>query len=344
MLHFKMNWARPHGPHSDIVLSSRVRLARNLRGRPFPNRANPKSFQTIRDLIFNAAESCPELSKAARILIDSIDPLDRFFLVERRLISNRLASHPKSRGVLVGDKEVLSLMVNEEDHLRLQGIDSGLCLEDLRASVDKMDDGLAGSLHFAFETKWGYLTACPTNAGTGLRASCLVHLPGLSLTGQLADVLKGLSQLGITARGIYGEGTEALGDFYQLSNTATLGPSQADITSSITRIMAGLLRKETDARADLSTGEQRVRLEDLVYRALGLLAHARAMTFDETMRHLSLVRMGLSLKWKLPADLKTVNELLVLTQPAHIQMLAGKVLDPTDRDFLRATLLRRKFK
>lgn len=344
MLRFKMAWAHPTGPDSDVVLSSRIRLARNMEDQPFPSRAGAKTCRDILEGAFRAAKRTSELKKAALISLEDIDPMDRYFLVERRLISHILASQPKNRGIAVGEEEVLSMMVNEEDHLRLQGIDSGLCLEDLLSSVDKLDSSLSKDIPFAFDPKRGYLTACPTNAGTGLRASCLVHLPGLALTGEINAILKKLPQIGMTVRGVYGEGTQVMGDFYQLSNNLSMGVSEKAIVAGITKTVKNIIRSETSARRALSTGDQKLRLQDITYRSLGAMMQSRLMSFEETMQHLSYLRMGLSLKWQLPADLKTVNELLVLTQPMHIQMLAGKELDPIDRDFLRATLLRKKFK
>ncbi|MFH2201480.1 MAG: protein arginine kinase [Elusimicrobiota bacterium] len=344
MLQFKMSWARPTGPHNDVVLSSRIRLARNLEGRRFPPTADADSARAVLDSVFAAAAAHPPLAKAARIELDTVEPIDRFFLVERHLISNRLASSPQRRGVVVGDQEILSIMVNEEDHMRLQGIDSGLCLPELHQTVDALDDDLSARLKIAYDKKWGYLTSCPTNAGTGLRASCLVHLPGLGMTGQINPLLASLKKIGITARGLYGEGTQVMGDFYQLSNNVTLGPSEKGIIGGITKMVKSLIRKETEARASLSSGGRKLRLEDLVYRSLGILTQARSISFEETLRHLSFLRMGLSLGWKMPADMRVVNELFVLVQPIHIQVLAGKALDPTDQDFLRATLLRRRIK
>ncbi len=343
MLRYKMSWARPTGPYHDVALSSRVRLARNLKDHPFPWRADEDSVRAVREAAFSAVKDT-RLKDCARVSLEEIDALDRQFLLERRLISPVLAAEPKGRGVLVGDAEVLSVMANEEDHLRLQGVDSGLCLSELHSEVSALDDELSRRLAMAFHPRWGYLAACPTNTGTGLRASVLLHLPGLALTGQINRVLDGLSQLGIMARGHYGEGSQVLGDFYQISNATTLGLSEADLIDAVTRVVDGLIQKENEARRALASGTQKLRLEDLIYRALGVLTQARTISFEETMQHLSYVRMGLAFQWKLPVNLNSINELIVLAQPAHIQMLAGKELEASDRDFLRATLLRRRLK
>jgi len=341
MLRYKMGWARPDGPEHAVVLSSRVRLARNFDDRPFPPRAADAELRAVLKSVFDAA-SKTRLRDAARISLADITPLERGFLVERKLISWGHASEPAHRGVLVGERDAASVMINEEDHLRLQNIDSGLCLDRLWREASAIDDDFAELLDFAFRPEWGYLTCCPTNAGTGMRASCLVHLPGLTATGRIESVLRSLDRLGVLVRGLYGEGTKVIGDFYQVSNRTALGRSEEEIVDSVTGVVRGLIAKEREAREELSGGDRKTRLEDLVYRSLGLLSHARLLTYEETMRHLSYLRMGLALEWKLPADLTTVNELLVLSQPAHIQMLAGKPLEERDRDFLRSTLLRRK--
>lgn len=344
MLRVKMGWAHAGGPRNEFVLSSRVRLARNLADHNFPSRADSKTFAAVIAECFRAAEKAPSLAGAARIRLDELEPLERRFLVERHLISNLLAAKPKGRGVVVGEADRLSMMINEEDHLRLQGVDSGLCLPELLKKAGALDDDLSGELKAAFHASWGYLAACPTNTGTGLRASCLVHLPGLSLTGTINRVLEGLSRLGVNARGLYGEGTQVMGDLYQISNATALGRREEEIIERISQVVERLIAKEAETREEFVRGPQKLRLEDLIYRAVGTLSSARIISFEETMQNLSYLRLGLALRWKLPADIETVNELLVLAQPAHIQMLAGKELEPGDRDFLRATLLRRKIR
>jgi protein arginine kinase len=341
MLRYKMAWARPDGPENAVVLSSRVRLARNVEGKPFPARSSENDLAGVLKSAFDAAAET-RLKDAARVELSDVTPLERHFLVERKLISRGHAESPAGRGVLVGDRDAMSVMVNEEDHLRLQNIDSGLCLARLWDEASALDDDFAERLPFSYRPKWGYLTCCPTNAGTGMRASCLVHLPGLTVTGRIESVLRGLERLGVLVRGLYGEGTRVLGDFYQVSNRTALGDPEEKIVDGVTAVVRGLIAKEREAREELAAGDRKLKLEDLVYRSLGLLSNARLLTYEETMHHLSYVRMGLALDWKLPTDLAEVNELLVLAQPAHIQMLAGKTLDRKDREFLRSTLVRRK--
>ncbi len=344
MLNVKMAWARPTGADHEVVLSSRIRLARNLRGPRFPPRAEPSDLAAVLKEVFAAAAASKSLSKGARVRLDEVDAVDREFLVERRLASRLLAGAPASRGVIVRDQEVLSVMVNEEDHLRLQAVASGLCLAELLGQVSCADDELAERLDIAFHPEWGYETVCPTNVGTGMRASALVHLPGLALSGQVNAVLQRLGSAGLVVRGHYGEGTKVLGDFYQVANARSLGPSEERIAEGVSGAVARLVKAESKARDELSRGLGKTRLEDLVHRSFGVLSNARLVSYEEAMQHLSALRFGLSLGWKLPADLTTVNELTVLAQPAHLQMLAGKELDASDRDFLRGTLLRGKLK
>ncbi|MBI4347731.1 MAG: protein arginine kinase [Elusimicrobia bacterium] len=344
MLKVKMGWVEPRGPEHDVVLSSRVRVARNLRRNPFPSVASAKASATVLAAAFDAAKKAPALKGAAFLRLDELEAVERLFLVERRLISQLLAAEPKARGAVVGEREILSVMVNEEDHLRAQAIDSGLCVKELWDGLDRLDEQLSESLDFAADPRWGYLTACPTNTGTGLRASALVHLPALALTGRLNGVLQGLPRLGLSARGMYGEGTKVIGDFYQISNATTLGRAEGTVVDEVSAAVKALVARERDARKSLAEDEHRIRLEDLVYRGLGALTHARCISFEETMQHLSYLRAGLTLELKLPATIELLNDLVMLCQPAHIQLLAGRELDAVQRDVLRAGLLRKKLK
>lgn len=344
MLRFKMGWAEPAGAQPAIVLSSRVRLARNLRQFPFSAKASPKAFESTCKAAFEACKSTRAFSKAAYVHVGDLEPIERMFLVERRLISHQLASEPKNRGLVVGEREILSAMVNEEDHLRLQAIEGGVSIKALWHKLSLLDDELGQKLDFAGHPEWGFLTACPTNAGTGLRASVLLHLPALTMNGAINAILDGVSRVGMTARGLYGEGTRVIGDFYQFSNSVTLGRTEDELIQAVEKLVRSLITRETDAQKAASSGTNRLLFEDRVHRGLGALTHARTISFEETMQHLSFIRMALSLGWKLPFNLELLNELLVLTMPGHIQMLAGKNLDAPQCDFLRATLLRRKLK
>ncbi len=342
MLRFRSGWAEAEGPEHAVVLSTRVRLARNLHS-PFPSHLGPAGLKRVLDSAFAAARGAG-LKDAAFFKFADLDQTDRSFLVERHLASPSLAAHPAHRGVIVGERETLVAMVNEEDHLRLAALLPGLRLREAHAAADRLDDGLSASLDFAFRDDLGYLTACPTNLGTGMRASCLVHLPALTMTGAAERLIEGLTRAGLIARGLYGEGTRVIGDFFQLSNATGFGRTEAEILAALERSVAAVVAREHDARAALNSGSAKVRLEDEVQRAAALLGAARLLSFEEGQQHLSRLRLGLSLGWKLPADLALVNELTLTTQPAHLDLLAQKELTPLDRDALRAALVRRRLK
>jgi protein arginine kinase len=342
MLRFRVGWAAAEGPEHAVVLSTRVRLARNLRA-PFPSHQTPAGLKRILDAAFSAAKAAG-LKDAAFFKLADLDAVDRAFLVERHLASPLLAGAPSSRGVVVGERESLVVMVNEEDHLRLAALLPGLRLREAHASVDRLDDGLSSALDFAFRDDLGYLTACPTNLGTGMRASCLVHLPGLALTGAVGRLVESLTRSGLVARGLYGEGTRVIGDFFQISNATGFGRTEAEILAALDKSVGAIVAREKESRAALSAGTARVKLEDEVHRALALLGAARLLSFEEGQQHLSRLRLGLALGWKLPADLALVNDLTLTTQPAHLDLLAQKELSPLERDALRASLVRRRLK
>ncbi len=342
MLRFKTAWAEAAGPAHEVVLSTRVRLARNLRG-PFPGHIGPHTLKKTLDHAFDAIKLAG-IKNAAFFKMSDLDETDREFLVERHLASPLLAKSPGSRGVVVGDDETIVVMVNEEDHFRLAALLPGQQLRAAHASVDRLDDRLSSVLDFAFRDDLGYLTACPTNLGTGMRASCLVHLPALSMMGAAGKILDGLGRVGLIARGLYGEGTRVVGDFFQLSNATGFGRTEGEILSALEKTVAAVVARELEARDALSTGAAKIRLEDDIHRSLALLAAARLIPFEECQHHLSRLRLGLSLGWRLGADLSIVNELTLSTQPAHLDLLAQKVLSPLDRDALRASLVRRRLK
>jgi protein arginine kinase len=340
MLRFKTAWAEAAGPEHEVVLSTRVRLARNLRG-PFPGHIGPHTLKKTLDHAFAAIRHAG-LKDAAYFKLGDLDETDREFLVERHLASPLLAARPAQRGVAVGERETMVVMVNEEDHLRLACLLPGLQLAAAHGAVDRLDDGLSAILDFAFRDDLGYLTACPTNLGTGLRASCLVHLPGLSLTGAVSKLLESLGRAGLIARGLYGEGTRVVGDFFQLSNATGFGRTEGEILAALEKSVGAIVAREKEARAALSAGSAKVRLEDEIHRSVALLGAARLLTFEECQQHLSRLRLGLALGWKLPANISIVNELTLSTQPAHLDLSAEKQLSRQDRNALRAALVRRR--
>lgn len=342
MLRFKTGWAEAEGPDHDVVLSTRVRLARNLR-MPFPGSAGPAGLKRVLDAAFTAARGAG-LKDAAYFKLADLDDTDRRFLVERHLISPLLAQRPASRGVVVGERETLVMMVNEEDHLRLASLLPGLRLREAHGCADRLDDGLSATLDFAFRDDLGYITACPTNLGTAMRASCLVHLPGLTMTGHIGKMLEAMTRAGMTARGLYGEGTRVIGDFFQVSNATGFGRTEAEMLTALEKSLSAVVAREKEARRALAEGAARLKLEDEVHRSLGALGAARLLPFEECQQHLSRLRLGLAMGWKLPSDLSVINELALTTQPAHLDLLAQKELTPIDRDALRATLVRRRLK
>jgi protein arginine kinase len=341
-------WLRGAGPVPDIVISSRIRLARNLEKFPFATRATKASQGEVLRISVEGIKQCPTMRKPFILDMGELDEVDRQFLVERHLVSREHVVHPEHKGVAIGEGEVVSIMINEEDHLRLQVMQSGMNLHDAWARVDALDDELSEAVPYAYSSDWGYLTCCPTNTGTGMRASVMAHLPALVITKQINKVLHTITKLGLTARGLYGEGTEASGNFFQISNQVALGRSEEEIIENIDRILQEIIHQEQAAREGLMTSN-RTQLEDRIWRAFGLLKHAKTMSSNEALDLLSAVRLGVDLGLMTGngasttpngLDLKTVNELFIFSQPAHLQKLEGKLLTAKERDTKRAELLR----
>ncbi|HBH96775.1 MAG TPA: protein arginine kinase [Candidatus Omnitrophica bacterium] len=334
-------WLRGVGPSSEIVMSSRIRLARNLEHFPFATRATDTSRSDVLRLVQEGVRHASSLRNPLSLELGSLDEVSRQFLVERHLISREHASSPEHRGVVIGPGEVISVMINEEDHLRVQVMQSGLSLREAWALIDALDDELSEALPFAYSSDWGYLTCCLTNAGTGLRASVMVHLPALVITKQINKVLHAITKLGLTARGLYGEGTEALGNFFQMSNQVSLGRGEEEIVENIERIMKQVIGHEQTAREGLTTSN-RLQLEDRIWRAYGVLRHAQTITSNETLDLLSAVRLGVDVGIMTHVNRPTINDLLILSQPAHLQKLDGSKLSAQERDSKRAGLIRQR--
>jgi protein arginine kinase len=341
MLRCRMGWVQAEGPSHDVVLASRVRLARNLATAQFPGRAKAAALKAVREQVFAAArQTC--LKGAAYLELDKLDAVDLRFLAERHLISPALAGQPGLGGAVVDPRECLNLMINEEDHLRLFALTPGLDLRRAARAAGGLEDELSRGLDFAFRRDWGYLTACPTNLGTGMRASVLVHLVGLGLGGYINKLLESLPRAGLITRGLYGEGTKVMGDCFQISNATGLGRTEDELAAAVESAVGVLVQREQEARRKLAAGPGRARLEDTVYRAIGALTGARLLSFEESCHHLSALRLGLSLGWEVPGDFGTVNELMIMTQSAHLVMLAGKPLVGDDQAVLRASVVRRR--
>ena len=343
MQKLSIGWMRPEGPEHGAVLCSRARLARNIEDKPFPGRLSPKGLKSVLDETFMAAD---ELKGAVKLPLSELDETDRRFLVERHLISPDLEAHPASRGVVIGTGETLSLMVNEEDHLRISALAPGLSLREAYGAAAAAAAVLSRRLRFAYREDFGYLTACPTNLGTGLRASCLLHLPALAHSGSINALLAQLPGLGLNARGLYGEGTKVMGDLYQVANAGGFGRTEEEIWTAVGEGARRIALAEKKTRnALLARPESRRRTEDSVFRAAGILTNARLVSFEEACRYLSLLRLGLVSELQgLPGSLAEVNALLVQTQPAHIEMRENRELSPAERDELRATYIREKLR
>jgi len=332
------------GTEEEIVLSSRVRVARNLQGLPFPGRAGTEERSDVLDRVRTAAEHADSLSSACIWEVDSLDPVDREILLERHLISRDLLGDgrsPSSGALILADESSCGVMVNEEDHLRLQALVGGLELDAAWRQVDRLDEELGALLPLAYHHQFGFLTACPTNVGTGLRASVLIHIPGLVLTKEISKVLDGISQVGLTYRGLYGEGSEVIGNFFQISNQTTLGKTEEDLIDHLSRVTGKVIDYERTARAVLLREAPAV-LEDKVWRAYGILRTARSLELEEMMNLLSGVRLGVSLKLLKSPRVETLNEILVRGQVAHLEREVGGRLTEHEADVCRATFVRDK--
>lgn len=334
-------WLSGTGPESDIVMSTRIRLARNVIEFPFPARTRDEARGELEAFLRGRIEEAGLGDDVSYQKLDTATPIDRQCLVERHLISKDHASGRGDRGVALEPKGTLSIMVNEEDHLRVQVLRSGLQLDVTWEQIAKVDRRLEERLNYAFSPEFGYLTACPTNVGTGMRVSVMVHLPALVMTKQIEKVFHAVSKINLAVRGFYGEGTQALGDFYQISNQVTLGPSEEEILKTMADHVPQIIKFERNVRETLIT-ENRVGLEDRVWRAFGMLERARLITSEETMEYLSMVRMGVNLGLIDSFPISAVNELFILTQPAHLQKLNGRELPTPERDENRARYVRER--
>ena len=334
-------WLRGEGPMHDVVISSRVRLARNLAGMPFLARCSAEQVRELEVRLRKDILACPIAREILYVDIAAASPLDRQLLVERHLISRQHAESPHPRGVAVSGSETIAIMVNEEDHLRIQVLRSGVQLDDAIAEINRIDDLLESRLDFAYHGRYGYLTACPTNVGTGMRVSVMLHLPALKMTGEIEKVSRAARDMHLAIRGLYGEGTEAQGDFFQVSNQTTLGKSEEQIAGEFRNIMIPqFIDYERRARQALLR-KRTLAVDDKAYRALAMLRSARLLSAEETMYLLSLVRLGVNLNRIRDVDLKTINGLFLMMQPAHLQRLLNREMSPMERGEARAAHIRR---
>lgn len=342
---FGLGWLDASGPHSEIVLSTRVRLARNIQGHTFGPRIRKEDRAAVLSAVRGATPEVGALSEAAVLELDDLEPRSRRILLERRLVSRELVGQNGSgpspgAAVILSGTEPVGVMVNEEDHLRMQCLMSGLQLQEAWRSIDRLDEELGGQLSYAFHHEFGYLTSCPTNVGTGLRASVLMHLPGLVLTKEIGKVLQGLGQVGLTFRGLYGEGSEVVGNFFQVSNQTTLGKTEEDLLDHLEEMVEQVIEYESRAREVLLRDASSV-TEDKIWRAYGLLRYARTISFEEVMNLLSGVRLGAAMKLLPGLRVYTLNKLMIYTQSAHLEDGADRELPPSERDERRASYVRR---
>jgi protein arginine kinase len=334
-------WLDGSGHNSDIVISSRVRLARNLRDFSFPNRAPNKVLNQVLEIVKGCYNKIGELKDAFYLNISELDELNRQFLMERRLISPDLIKLDRPSGLIIGKDELISIMINEEDHLRIQSIQSGLEIDNAWQIIRRIDDALANTLDFAYSDQFGFLTACPTNTGTGIRASVFINLPALAIAEKTDKIIQELAPSEVAIRGFYGEGSDILGNIFQVSNQLTLGRTEQSIINRIENMADQLISFELNAREELLRKNSIV-IEDKVARAVGTLKYAKILPSVEGITLLSLLRLGVALGLIDFIDEKILNELLVLIQPAHLRKLHGTSLNSHERDMIRIKLIRKR--
>jgi protein arginine kinase len=332
-----------HGPHDRIVISSRVRLARNIRNAPFPGWAKKPDRVKALEIIQPAISALPQMSDSFAEAMDNFTQLDKQILVERHLISREHAAKSTGSGLVLNRDETFCVMINEEDHLRMQALRPGLQLRAAWNAIDGFDSALEKKLEFAFDNDLGYLTACPTNLGTGIRVSAMLHLPGCVLDEQINPIIQSVNKLGLAVRGLYGEGTEALGNVFQVSNQMTLGESETVIVERLEKVLAQIIEHESNARERLLEKKPKM-VFNHIGRAYGILANAHSISSKETMNLLSLMKLGVDLGLFPGTDRTLVDELFLTTQPAHLQKQVSDKLSAEERDLIRADMLRDRLK
>lgn len=337
------SWMRSEGPDSDIVLSSRIRLARNIKKYKFPTLISNEDAEKVINEVYGSLQGYKndDIGNLELLIMDELQPLQKRVLVEKHLISPHLAESSLYGACILSENEAVSIMINEEDHVRIQCLFPGLQLLEALRTANEIDDKIEKYVDYAYDEKIGYLTSCPTNVGTGMRASVMMHLPGLILTHQLNRIIPAINQLGFVVRGIYGEGSEALGNIFQISNQITLGKSELDIVEDLKSVVSQLISEERSAREAL-VKTSNIQLEDKVFRSYGILANSRIIESKEAARCLSDVRLGIDLGYIKNISRNILNELMILTQPGFLQQYAGGPLRPEERDIRRASFIRER--
>jgi len=333
-------WLLGDGEENDIVVSCRIRLARNLIGFPFPIRATEHDRRLVRDVVQQAAAELFSQSEYCFTDIQTLSALDREYLLERQLISRELVATERTHAALIDRQERFCVMINEEDHLRIHSTGSGLVPRKVWKQIDQIDNQLGSKLDYVFHEQYGFLTSCVTNVGTGMRISMMLHLPALIATKEIDKVFRSLQKANLAVRGLYGEGSQPLGDLFQISNRITLGKSEEELIVKMTDLIPQIIAYERQARDFLIRNRREIVL-DRCSRAVGVLRTAQTISNVETMHHLSSLRLGIHTGLLEGLDIATINALLLHTQPAHLQKRHGELLSQTDQDVVRATYLRK---
>ncbi|MFH1578065.1 MAG: protein arginine kinase [Candidatus Omnitrophota bacterium] len=341
LINHTSEWLRGSGPNSDVVISSRIRLARNLDKIPFSHWADKKQAEETLKTIEQAIPKADYLKNSSIFHLCDLDSVDRQLLVERHLMSLEFVKSSHAKAIVIEEEEVIAIMINEEDHLRIQVMQSGLNLFEAANIINQIDVALSKDLPYAFSDQLGFLTACPTNTGTGMRGSVMLHLPALVMNRQINRVLSAVAKLSFTTRGLYGEGTQASGNFFQISNQVSLGHSAEEILQNLNGLIRQLIEQEQQARQAI-LGQNPALLEDRIWRAYGILKSAHIITSHEMIELLSMVRLGVDLKIIKDINRGAVNELFILVQPSHLQKIEKRKLSSQERDLKRAELVRRK--
>lgn len=331
------------GLECDVIATSRVRLARNFNEYPFPSKMNNEQSEEIinkvKDVIFNYSDK--EIGNLLFVDMGNLGDIDKQMLVEKHLISPDLASSTRKCAAIINRNENISIMINEEDHLRIQVLFPGMQVDKAQRLCEKIDDILDSKIEYAYSNTYGYLTCCPTNVGTGIRVSVMLHLPALVMTGYIRNILEACSKLNIAVRGMYGEHSEVTGNMFQMSNQVTLGQTEEEIISSIKTIASQIVEQERILRQELYK-QNTIKFEDRIYRSYGLLSNARVLSTEESLKLISDVRLGVDLGIIKDVDIDTLNEILLSIQPACLQKLLGRQVEPDERDVKRAELIRAK--
>jgi protein arginine kinase len=344
LLKHDVSWLTDSGPDGDIAISSRIRLARNIQGFPFPIAADAKQLEKIQGAVELALKKAPTMGKKTLTFnMADYSEIERQILLERRLISNEFVKKTQNTSLVVKQDESCAVMVNEEDHLRIQALRPGLQLFKVWEQINKLDSELDKTLPYSYDSQLGYLTSCPTNVGTGMRASVMLHLSGLVLSGKINAAIQGVNKLGIAVRGIFGEGTDNRGNLFQVSNQSTLGESETQIIDRLNGVITQLIMHEKNCRANLMQNKKYFLL-DHVGRSYGILRHAYTLSSEEALNSLSAIRVGVDLGMFNSVDLHTVNKLFLTINPAHLQKFAQKELSSQERDIFRASFVREQLK